>query len=65
MKTQQISAMAATMELQRTMSLLVSQGRIEEAREIQKAIESIQEGGADAEKTLMGTIYNLDQGKKK
>lgn len=65
MKTQQISAMTATMELQKTMSLLASQGRLEEAQEVQKAIESIQQGGADAEKTLIGTIYNLDQGKKK
>lgn len=65
MKTQQISAMSATVELQKTMSLLQSQGRVEEAREVQEAIDSIQQGGADAEKTLIGTIYHLDQGKKK
>lgn len=65
MKTQQISAMTATVELQKTMSLLVSQGRLEEAQEIQRAIDSIKQGGPDAEKTLIGTIYNLDQGKKK
>lgn len=65
MKTQQISAMSATIELQKTMSLLQSQGRFEEAREVQEAIDSIQHGGADAEKTLIGTIYHLDQGKKK
>ena len=65
MKTQQISAMNATMELQKTMSLLASQGRMDEAQEVQQAIDSIKQGGADAEKTLIGTIYNLDQGKKK
>jgi Ca-activated chloride channel family protein len=65
MKTQQISAMHATMELQKTMSLLASQGRMAEAADVKNAITSIQQGGADAEKTLIGTIYNLDQGKKK
>ena len=65
MKTQQISAMHATMELQKTMSLLASQGRAEEAQEVQQAIDSIKQGGPDAEKTLSQTIHTLDQGKKK
>lgn len=65
MKTQQISAMHATMELHKTMSLLATQGRTQEAADVRKAIDSIQSGGADAEKTLIGTIYNLDQGKTK
>jgi len=65
MKTQQISAMNATVELQKTMSLLVSQGRTAEAEEVRQAIDSIKQGGQGAEKTLIGTIYNLDQGKKK
>ena len=65
MKTQQLSAMTATMELQKTMSLLASQGRTEEADEVRKAIDSIQQGGQDAEKTLIGTMYKLDQGKTK
>ena len=65
MKTQQISAMNATVELQKTMSLLISQGRTAEAEEVRQAIDSIKQGGQDAEKTLIGTIYNLDQGKKK
>lgn len=65
MKTQQLSAMTATMELQRTMSLLASQGRTAEAEEVKKAIDSIQQGGPGAEKTLIGTIYSLDQGKRK
>jgi len=65
MKTQQISAMNATVELQKTMSLLISQGRTAEADEVRQAIDSIEQGGQGAEKTLIGTIYNLDQGKKK
>ena len=65
MKTQQISSMTATMELQKTMSLLAAQGRMGEAQEVSRAIDSIKQGGADAEKTLIGTIYNLDQGKTK
>lgn len=65
MKTQQLTAMTATMELQKTMSLLAQQGRMDEAEDVRKAIDSIRRGGQDAEKTLIGTIYNLDQGKKK
>ena len=65
MKTQQLSAMNATMELQKTMSLLASQGRTEEAQEVQNAIDTIKRGGLDAEKTLSQTIHTLDQGKKK
>lgn len=64
MKTQQISAMHATMELQKTMNLLASQGRTEEANQVKQAIDSIQRGGADAEKTLMGVQIKLDQGKR-
>jgi uncharacterized protein YegP (UPF0339 family) len=47
------------------MSLLASQGRVEEAQEVQQAIDSIKQGGPDAEKTLSQTIHALDQGKKK
>lgn len=65
MKTQQISAMNATVELQKTMSLLLSQGRTDEAEDVRRAIDSIKQGGQDAEKTLIGTIYHLDQGKTK
>jgi len=65
MKTQQLSAMTATIELQKTMSLLATQGRTEEAEDVKKAIESIQQGGQDAEKTLSQTIHTLDQGKTK
>jgi Ca-activated chloride channel family protein len=65
MKTQQISAMGATMELQRTMTLLASQGRMDEATQVRSAIDSIQHGGQDAQKTLIGVQLTLEQGKKK
>ncbi|MHB1001231.1 MAG: vWA domain-containing protein [Armatimonadota bacterium] len=65
MRTQQISAMHATNELQKTMSLLASQGRMDEASQVGQAIDSIKQGGADAEKTLIGVQLTLDQGKKK
>lgn len=62
MRTQQISPAAAVQELERTMSILVQQGKTLQAQEIQHAIDSIKQG-AGVEKTLVGTIYNLDRGK--
>ncbi len=62
MRTQQISPAAAVGELQKTKAMLVSQGKVVQARDIQQAIDDIN-GGAAPEKTLMGTIYNLDRGK--
>lgn len=62
MRTQQISPAAAVQELERTMSILVQQGKTLQAQEIQQAIDSIKQG-AGVEKTLVGTIYNLDRGK--
>ena len=44
------------------MSILVQQGKTLQAQEIQQAIDSIKQG-AGVEKTLVGTIYNLDRGK--
>lgn len=65
MKTQQISAMHATMELQKTMNLLVSQGRSDEAEKVRQAIDDVKQGVSGAEKTLIGVQLTLDQGKKK
>jgi len=65
MRTQQISAMHATMELQKTMNLLVSQGRPDEANQVRQALDDIKHGTAGAEKTLIGVQLSLDQGKKK
>lgn len=65
MKTQQISAMHATIELQKTMNLLVSQGRSDEAEKVRQAISDVKQGVSGAEKTLIGVQLTLDQGKKK
>ena len=64
LKTGQITAMGAVDELQKTQMLLVSEGRTAEAQEVTMALRAIQSGDAGAaEKTLMGTMLNLDQGK--
>lgn len=65
LKTQQISAMAAVAELQKTQALLLSEGRTAEAQEVTQALRAIQSGDhGGAEKTLMGTMVSLDQGKR-
>lgn len=64
MRTQQLSAMGALQELQRTRTILMQAGRTQQAQEVTQAMEALQRGG-EVEKTLIGTIYNLDQGKKK
>jgi len=61
MRTQQISPAAAMQELEKTRMMLVQQGKTLQAQEIQQAIDSIKQGAA-VEKTLVGTIYNLDKG---
>ncbi len=64
LKTGQLTAMGAVQELQKTQMLLVSEGRTAEAQEVTMALRAIQSGDAGAaEKTLMGTMLNLDQGK--
>jgi Ca-activated chloride channel family protein len=65
MRTQQISAAEATRALERTQALLAHQGLAREASELAEATQALrrgEEGGA--EKTLIGTIYHLDQGKR-
>jgi len=64
MRTQQLTAMSAMQELQRTRTILMQSGREAQAQEVTQAIDALQRGG-DVEKTLIGTIYNLDQGKKR
>lgn len=64
MRTQQLTSMAALQELQRTQAMLVQAGRLDEAREVTLAMQTLQQGGS-VEKTLIGTIYELDQGKTK
>ncbi|HZO88772.1 MAG TPA: VWA domain-containing protein [Chthonomonadaceae bacterium] len=64
MRTQQMTAMGALQELQRTRTVLIQAGQADRAREVEAAMQTIQSGG-DVEKTIVGTIYNLDQGKHK
>jgi Ca-activated chloride channel family protein len=64
MRTQQLTAMGAMQELQRTRTILMQSGRVEQAQEVAQAMDALQRGG-EVEKTLIGTIYHLDQGKKK
>ncbi|HSI71880.1 MAG TPA: VWA domain-containing protein, partial [Fimbriimonas sp.] len=65
LKTGMITQMAAIQELQKTQMLLVQEGRTTEAQEVTMALRAIQSGDkGQAEKTLMGTMVHLDQGKK-
>jgi Ca-activated chloride channel family protein len=65
LKTGAITQMMAVEELQKTQMLLTQQGRASEAQEVTMALRSLQSGDAGgAEKTLMGTMLQLDQGKK-
>ncbi len=62
MRTQQISPADALRELEKTKMMLVDQGKTLQANDIQTAIDQIKHGGG-AEKTLMGTVIDLDRGK--
>lgn len=65
MRAHQLDRTQALAELQRTQALLLSQGRIQEAQEVTQAIRALQSQDANtAEKTLMGTLVNLEQGKR-
>lgn len=61
-RTQQLDNRTVMMDLERTKTLLLTQGKTQEADRITQAIADIEQGGS-VEKTLIGTIYNLDQGK--
>jgi Ca-activated chloride channel family protein len=62
MRTQQLTAMGALNELNKTRTMLIQAGRAEEVKEVTQAMDAIQRGG-EVEKTLIGTIYHLDRGK--
>ena len=65
LKTGVLTQMGAIQELQKTQMLLTTQGRTAEAQEVTMALRALQSGDAgQAEKTLMGTMVHLDQGKK-
>lgn len=64
LKTQAITTAVAVADLQKTQALLMQQGRTSEAQEVTMALRAIQSGDTGgAEKTLIGTMLNLDQGK--
>ncbi len=65
LRTQQIAPHIVASELERTKVFLISQGKTAEAADIQKAIDDLKAGNAGVEKTLVGTIYDLDRGGKK
>jgi Ca-activated chloride channel family protein len=65
LKANEITQAMAVADLQKTQALLTSQGKLSEAAEVTQAIRAIQGGNVGgAEKTLMGTMVNLDQGKR-
>ncbi len=65
LKTGVLTQMGAIQELQKTQALLLNEGRTSEAQEVTMALRALQTGDSgQAEKTLMGTMVQLDQGKK-
>ena len=65
LKTMQISPAQAMAELQKTQMLLLADGRTADAQEVTMAMNALKSGDVGgAEKTLMGTMLHLDQGKK-
>ena len=62
LKTQQRDRSQVLQDLNRTKTLMLDQGKLAQAQQITQAMHDIQ-GGGSVEKTLMGTIYTLDQGK--
>jgi Ca-activated chloride channel family protein len=65
LKTQQLTAGMALMDLQRTQMLLQQSGMDEQAAEVGAAIQGLRSGSGDAEKTLIGTMLDIDAGKRK
>jgi hypothetical protein len=63
LRTEQLAGGAALQELQRTQALLVDSGRTAAASDVAAAIDRLQQGSHDVEKTLVGAILDLDQGK--
>jgi Ca-activated chloride channel family protein len=65
LKSGQVTMMAAVSDLQKTQALLLAEGRTSEAQEVTVALRALQSGDSGtAEKTLIGTMVQLDQGKK-
>jgi len=64
-RTQQLTAASALSDLQRTQMLLQQSGMAEQAAEVGQAIQGLRTGAADVEKTLIGTMLEIDLGKRK
>ncbi len=65
LRDHQLNQTQAIQELQRTQAILLQQGRVQEAQEVTRAMRALQgQEAGSAEKTLMGTLVNLEQGKK-
>lgn len=65
LKSGQITAAMAVADLQKTQMLLMQDGRTQEAQQVAQAVRDLQGGNvAQVEKTLIGTVTQLDQGKK-
>jgi Ca-activated chloride channel homolog len=64
-RTQQLTVGAAMADLQRTQTFLAQQGRADQAQEVGEAIQGLRSGSGNVEKTLIGAIVDLDQGKHK
>lgn len=64
LKAGQITEAMAVAELQKTQMLLVQDGRTSEAQQVGQAIQDLKSGNrGSVEKTLMGAVVSLDQGK--
>lgn len=65
MRTQAINVTQMTEALRKTQSVLTQQGRVAEATQVAQAAKAAERGdAANMDKTLMGAIYTLDQGKR-
>lgn len=64
LKTQQLTAGVALADLQKTQMLLQRTGMVQQAADVGQAMRDLQSGG-DAEKTLIGTMLDIDLGKRK
>lgn len=66
LKAGQITEAMAVAELQKTQMLLAQDGRADEAQQVGQAIQDLRSGNrGSVEKTLMGAVVSLDQGKTK
>jgi Ca-activated chloride channel family protein len=64
-KTQQLTSGVAMADLQRTQMLLQQTGMHQQAADVGTAIQGLRAGTGDVEKTLIGTMLDIDLGKRK